>query len=155
MHKVFLALGSNLGDKSKNINEALERLRDEGIKILKVSSIIETEPYGYKDQDNFLNAVCLVETDLSPHELLDILLKIEKEMGRVRTIRWGPRIIDLDIIFYDDLIISDDRLIIPHPDAHNRIFVMGPLSEIAPDFVHPILNKTVKEIYLELTKGYV
>lgn len=155
MHKVFIALGSNLGDKNKNIDEALKRLKDNGIKILKLSSIIETEPYGYKDQDKFLNAVCLIETELAPHELLNMLLQIEREMGRVRTIKWGPRVIDLDIIFYDDLIINDENLIIPHPDAHNRIFVMGPLSEIAPDFVHPVLNKTVKEIYLELTKSYI
>lgn len=155
MHKVFIALGSNLGDKKDNINEAIKRINDKGIKILKVSSIIETEPYGYKDQDKFLNAVCLVETDLSPHELLNVLLEIEREMGRVRTIKWGPRVIDLDIIFYDDLIINEANLIIPHPDAHNRTFVMGPLSEIEPDFIHPVLNKTVKEIYLELTKSYI
>lgn len=153
MHKAFIGLGSNLGDKRKNIAIALKRLKDRGIKIIKISSLIETEPYGYKEQDKFLNAVCLVETNCSPHKLLKILLKIEKEMGRVRNIKWGPRIIDLDIIFYDNIILKDEDLVIPHSDAHNRIFVMGPLSEIAPDFVHPVLKKTVKEIYLELTKS--
>ncbi len=153
MHKAFIGLGSNLGDKRKNIAIALKRLKDRGIKIIKISSLIETEPYGYKEQDKFLNAVCLVETNYSPHKLLKILLNIEEEMGRVRDIKWGPRIIDLDIIFYDNLILKDESLVIPHYDAHNRIFVMGPLSEIAPDFVHPVLKKTVKEIYLELTKG--
>ncbi|MFN3699409.1 MAG: 2-amino-4-hydroxy-6-hydroxymethyldihydropteridine diphosphokinase [Dictyoglomus sp.] len=155
MHKVFIGLGSNLGDKRRNINTALEKLREKGISILKISSIIETEPYGYKEQDKFLNAVCLVETDFSPHQLLKVLLDIEREMGRVRTIKWGPRIIDLDIIFYDDLIIQEENLVIPHPDAHNRIFVMGPLLEIAPDFVHPVLKKTIKEIYIELTKSNI
>lgn len=155
MHKVFIGLGSNLGDKRRNINTALEKLREKGISILKISSIIETEPYGYKEQDKFLNAVCLVETDFSPHQLLKVLLDIEREMGRVRTIKWGPRNIDLDIIFYDDLIIQEENLVIPHPDAHNRIFVMGPLLEIAPDFVHPVLKKTIKEIYIELTKSNI
>ncbi|MEN2984529.1 MAG: 2-amino-4-hydroxy-6-hydroxymethyldihydropteridine diphosphokinase [Dictyoglomaceae bacterium] len=152
MHKVFIGIGTNLGDKRKNINEALNRLKDKGLNIIKISSIIETEPYGYKNQDNFLNAVCLIETDLSPFELLDLLLEVEKEMGRVRTIKWGPRIIDLDIIFYDDLIINHEKLIIPHSDAHNRIFVMEPLLEIEPDFLHPILKKTVREIYLDLKR---
>ncbi|MCS7202302.1 MAG: 2-amino-4-hydroxy-6-hydroxymethyldihydropteridine diphosphokinase [Dictyoglomus sp.] len=152
MHKAFIGIGTNLGDKIKNIDEALNRLKDKGLNIIKISSIIETEPYGYKNQDNFLNAVCLIETDLSPFELLDLLLEVEKEMGRVRTIKWGPRIIDLDIIFYDDLIINHEKLIIPHPDAHNRIFVMEPLFEIEPDFLHPIFKKTVREIYLELKR---
>ncbi|MCX7942258.1 MAG: 2-amino-4-hydroxy-6-hydroxymethyldihydropteridine diphosphokinase [Dictyoglomaceae bacterium] len=152
MHKAFIGIGTNLGDKIKNIDEALNRLKDKGLNIIKISSIIETEPYGYKNQDNFLNAVCLIETDLSPFELLDLLLEVEKEMGRVRTIKWGPRIIDLDIIFYDDLIINHEKLIIPHPDAHNRIFVMEPLLEIEPNFLHPILKKTVREIYLDLKR---
>jgi len=97
--------------------------------------------------------VILIETDLDPFDLLNLLLNIEKEMGRERKIRWGPRNIDLDIIFYDDLVINTDNLKIPHPDAHNRTFVMGPLSEIDPDFVHPVLNKKVKDIYLKLIEG--
>jgi len=148
--KAFIALGSNLGDREKNIKEALKRMKDSGIEILKVSSIIETEPYGYKDQDKFLNAVCLIETSLDPRFLLNLLLNIENEMGRVRNVRWGPRNIDLDIIFYEDLIINEEDLKIPHPDAHNRFFVMKPMSEIAPDFVHPVLKKKVKDILNDL-----
>jgi 2-amino-4-hydroxy-6-hydroxymethyldihydropteridine diphosphokinase len=150
MHKAFIALGSNLGDKRKNIEIAIEKIKEKGIKILKVSSIIETEPYGYKDQDSFLNAVCLVETSLDPFSLLRVLLNIEEEMGRKRIFKWGPRNIDLDIIFYDDLVIESEELIIPHPDAHNRTFVMGPISEIEPDFVHPVLKRKVIDIYNDL-----
>jgi len=150
MQKAFIALGSNLGDKRKNIEIAIEKIKEKGIKILKVSSIIETEPYGYKDQDSFLNAVCLVETSLDPFSLLRVLLNIEEEMGRKRIFKWGPRNIDLDIIFYDDLVIESEELIIPHPDAHNRTFVMGPISEIEPDFVHPVLKRKVIDIYNDL-----
>ena len=153
MHKAFIAIGSNLGDRMKNIEIALKKMEDYGLRIIKKSSIIETEPYGFKEQGKFLNGVILIETDLDPFELLNLLLNIEKEMGRERKIRWGPRNIDLDIIFYDDLIINTDNLKIPHPDAHNRTYVMGPLSEIDPDFVHPVLNKKVKDIYLELIEG--
>lgn len=153
MHKAFIAIGSNLGDRMKNIEIALKKMEDYGLRIIKKSSIIETEPYGFKEQGKFLNGVILIETDLDPFELLNLLLNIEKEMGRERKIRWGPRNIDLDIIFYDDLIINTDNLKIPHPDAHNRTFVMGPLSEIDPDFVHPVLNKKVKDIYLKLIEG--
>lgn len=153
MHKVFITIGSNLGDRMKNIEVALKKMEDYGLRIIKKSSIIETEPYGFKEQGKFLNGVILIETDLDPFDLLNLLLNIEKEMGRERKIRWGPRNIDLDIIFYDDLVINTDNLKIPHPDAHNRTFVMGPLSEIDPDFVHPVLNKKVKDIYLKLIEG--
>ncbi|KXG77521.1 Bifunctional folate synthesis protein [Fervidicola ferrireducens] len=152
MPRAFIALGSNLGDRKKNIAEAVERMRRRGIKIIKMSSVIETEPYGYKEQEKFLNAACLVETELSPLELLDVLLDIEKEMGRERKIRWGPRNIDLDLIFYEDRVIREERLEVPHPDAHNRTFVMGPIAEIDPDFVHPVLKKKVGEIYRELVE---
>jgi len=152
MPKAFVALGSNLGDRRKNITEAVEKMKERGINIIKMSSIIETEPYGYKEQGKFLNAVCLVETELSPSELLDALIEIEREMGRERKIRWGPRNIDLDLIFYEDRVIREERLMVPHPDAHNRIFVMGPAAEIDPDFIHPVLKKKLGEICKELVK---
>ncbi|MFO7152121.1 MAG: 2-amino-4-hydroxy-6-hydroxymethyldihydropteridine diphosphokinase [Bacillota bacterium] len=152
MPKAFVALGSNLGDRRKNITEAVEKMKERGINIIKMSSIIETEPYGYKEQGKFLNAVCLVETELSPSELLDALIEIEREMGRERKIRWGPRNIDLDLIFYEDRVIREERLMVPHPDAHNRIFVMGPAAEIDPDFIHPVLKKKIGEICKELVK---
>jgi 2-amino-4-hydroxy-6-hydroxymethyldihydropteridine diphosphokinase len=153
MARVFIALGSNLGDRRKNILEAVWRMEQrKGIKILKLSSIIETEPYGYKEQNKFLNGACLVETELSPRELLTALLEIEKAMGRERTIHWGPRNIDLDIIFYENFVIDEEELKVPHPDAHNRIFVMGPIAQIAPDYVHPVLKKSVTEIFNELVE---
>nr|WP_236681674.1 2-amino-4-hydroxy-6-hydroxymethyldihydropteridine diphosphokinase [Thermotoga sp. RQ7] len=146
----MIALGSNLGDREMNLKTAIVKMKERGMYIEKLSSFVETEPYGYTDQPKFLNAVCLVETDLSPRTLLNTLLEIEREMGRVRTVKWGPRVIDLDIVFYENLIVNEEGLIIPHPDAHNRLFVLEPLSEIAPDLVHPVLKKTVQELLIEL-----
>lgn len=148
----MIGLGSNLGERDKNIRTALEKMQEKGIELLRVSSVLETEPYGYTNQPKFLNAVCLVETNLTPDQLLDVLLEIEKEMGRVRERKWGPRIIDLDIIFYEDLVLESERLIVPHPDMHNRWFVLAPLAEICPDYVHPKLKKTVRELLQELTR---
>jgi 2-amino-4-hydroxy-6-hydroxymethyldihydropteridine diphosphokinase len=148
--QAIIAFGSNIGNRRENIKNALDKMKNNGLNILKVSTTIETAPYGYKEQDSFLNGACIVETDLFPKELLYKLLSIEQEMGRKRKIHWGPRNIDLDIIFYDDQIINEEDLIIPHPDAHNRSFVMGPVSEIAPFFIHPVYKKTVNEIYKEL-----
>jgi len=150
--RAIIAFGSNMGNRRENIQKALEKMEHIGLNLIKTSTIIETEPYGYLDQDSFLNGACIVDTVFSPKELLYQLLAIEQELGRKREIRWGPRIIDLDIIFYEDQIIREKDLIIPHPDAHNRTFVMGPISEIAPFFVHPIYKKTVREIYHELIK---
>lgn len=152
MAKAVIGLGSNLGERDKNIRTALEKMQEKGIELLRVSSVLETEPYGYTNQPKFLNAVCLVETNLTPDQLLDVLLEIEKEMGRVRERKWGPRIIDLDIIFYEDLVLESERLIVPHPDMHNRWFVLAPLAEICPDYVHPKLKKTVRELLQELTR---
>ena len=152
MSQAIIAFGSNLGDRKKNIMNAIKKMKESGLEPIKISTIIETKPHGYSEQNSFLNGACSVDTTLSPKKLLYELLSIEREMGRKRSIRWGPRNIDLDIIFYGDRIIHYSDLTIRHRDAHNRTFVMGPVSEIAPSFIHPVLGKTVHEIYKELTQ---
>ena len=150
MHKVFIGIGTNLGDRSKNIEGALKNLESNGLKIVKKSPVYETEPYGLADQPRFLNCAVEANTTLSPQELLMRLLKIEKEMGRERKIPQGPRIIDLDILFYGNLVINEESLIIPHPDLQNRFFVLKPLSDIAPDLLHPVFKKTIKQMLKDL-----
>jgi len=121
-------------------------MKENQIDIIKKSPVYMTKPYGYENQPPFLNCVVQGETELTAEELLNTLLMIEKEIGRVRRIHWGPRIIDLDIIFFDSVIIDKPNLKIPHPDIKNREFVLKPLADIAPDFIHPVLHKTVKEL---------
>ncbi|MDI3508134.1 MAG: 2-amino-4-hydroxy-6-hydroxymethyldihydropteridine diphosphokinase [Clostridiales bacterium] len=150
VNRVYLALGSNIGDRDRYIREAIDMLNGhEAIKIVKVSSTYNTAPVGYTDQVDFLNAAVAIDTTLSPRELLAACLDIEQRLGRVRTIRWGPRTIDIDIIFYDDLIIDDGILTVPHPRMHERGFVLRPLYDIAPNAVHPIYKKTVEQMYDE------
>ncbi|NFP91327.1 2-amino-4-hydroxy-6-hydroxymethyldihydropteridine diphosphokinase [Clostridium sporogenes] len=150
MHTAYVAFGSNIGEKESYIKRALEKIEKRGIKIIKVSPIYETEPYGVLDQDSFLNGVVKIETNLTPENLIEVLLDIEKQLDRVRERRWGPRTIDLDIIFYDDLIINEKDLIIPHKDMENREFVLKPLCDIDENFIHPVLKKSVKQLYDEL-----
>lgn len=134
MATAYIALGSNLGDKKANLTTALFYLvREPRIILEKLSSFMETKPYGVTDQPDFLNGCCRIWTDLSPRQLLTALQAIEKKMGRVRTRRWGERNIDLDILLYDDITVNEPDLTIPHPDMKNRDFVMKPLQEIAPD----------------------
>ncbi len=135
MSVVYLGLGSNLGDRDKNIRSALERLASCGVNILQLSEIIETYPVGGPPQDLFLNAVAKADTVLSPQDLLRSCLKIEDDLGRIRTVSNGPRTIDIDILLYDHCSINTPELVIPHPRMKERDFVMGPLREIAPDFV--------------------
>ncbi len=150
---VYLSVGSNMGNREEHIENAIEMLRDDfGIRKVKESVLIDNEPYGYTDQPNFLNGAVSLETIYSPWELLDVLHKIEKEGHRVRDIRWGPRTIDLDIVFYGEEIINDDDLVIPHRDMHRRRFVLEPLSELAPWAVHPVFHKTVYEMLQQLTE---
>ncbi|MCX8033876.1 MAG: 2-amino-4-hydroxy-6-hydroxymethyldihydropteridine diphosphokinase [Thermodesulfovibrio sp.] len=146
MSRVYLLLGSNLGDRAKNIEIAISELKNCGLTISRRSSFYNTSPWGYKEQPEFLNIAIECFTSLSPFALLEEIKKIEKKMGRKDTIRYGPRIIDIDIIFYNNLILKTDKLIIPHPLMHKRDFVLKPLCEIAPDFVHPDLKLSVKEL---------
>lgn len=150
MAVVFLGIGSNLGRRKENCLKALEILKKKGLTLLASSSIIETEPWGVEDQPPFVNMVVKAETKLSPLQLLKTVKEIEKEMGRRETYRWGPRVIDIDILFYDSQVVDLPELKIPHPYIQDREFVLRPLSEIAPDLVHPILKKPIKVLLDEL-----
>ena len=150
-HEVYISLGSNIGDKNKYITDAIRKLGNiKGCKVDKVSRLITTKPYGYVNQDDFLNCVLKLNTILSPYELLSCIQKIESEAKRERNIHWGPRTLDLDILFYDSEIIDNEYLHVPHIDMHNREFVLKPLSEIAPFVRHPVFNKTTKQLLKEI-----
>ncbi len=152
-HFVGIALGSNLGNRDAYLRQALEGLLD-WVEIEAVSSFYETEPVGYLDQPRFLNAVCLGTTDLAPDDLLHRMKALEERMGRTPGPRWGPRIIDLDLLFYDDLVVEGETLTLPHPHLHERAFVLVPLAEIAPRWVHPRLGKTAASLAARvLTSG--
>lgn len=146
MNTVHIGLGSNLGGREANCRAALVLLEERGARVLKVSSMHETEPWGVAGQPAFINAAAEVETPLEPEEFLMLINGIEKEMGRVKTVRWGPRVIDMDILLWGDLILEEPGLKVPHPGMHERSFVLGPLVEVAPGAVHPVLKKTVKEL---------
>ena len=145
----YIGLGSNLGDRRTVIARAVDRLRPR-----RVSSVVETEPWGVTDQPRFLNAVAEIETDLAPAALLDRLLDLERELGRVRTERWGPRILDLDLLLYGERRESSPSLTIPHPRLHERLFVLEGLAELCPDLRVPGPDRTVREL-LEACRGTV
>lgn len=151
-HKVYLSLGSNIGDRRASLKEAIKLLNEDGVNVGKVSSVYETDPVGYLDQDAFLNIACSAETDHSPESLLAALKGIENRMGRQKTVRFGPRNIDIDIIYYDDVTMSTKDLIIPHVRMHERAFVLVPLCEIAGDFMDPVRKKTVKELLGDISR---
>lgn len=150
-HTAYIALGSNMGDKQEYINNAIESLNNaKGCIVQSVSDMIVTPPYGDVEQDDFLNGVLCLKTYLSSQRLLELLHDIENSANRKRLIHWGPRTLDLDIIFYDNEIIDSQDLHIPHIDMQNRKFVLEPLCQIAPYFRHPILNKTVEQLLKSL-----
>ena len=144
-HTTYLSLGSNLGDRARNLGNAIAFLAPK-LQPIQQSSIYETEPWGYSDQPAFFNQVIKAGTDLAPFDLLAFLKEIEIKMGRQETFRFGPRLIDLDILFYDDLTLDSPSLIIPHLRISERAFVLFPLAEIAPDLIHPLLKKTIQEL---------
>ena len=151
MSKVFVGVGSNLGDREFLIRKAVESMRDlPRTLVVRVSSLYDTDPVGEVDQPAFLNAAVWLETTLEPRELLWQLLLIEKRMGRVRSQRWGPRPIDLDLLFYGEESVDEPDLTIPHPEAHRRAFVLLPLLELDPDFVHPATGETIRKMIKRL-----
>lgn len=153
MANVYLGLGSNLGDRKENLEKSIEALDNfEEIEVTNRSSILETEPYGKTDQPEFMNMCVEINTRMSPLSLLETVLGIEHSLGRVREEVWGPRIIDIDILLYEDLELELDDLSIPHKEMHLRSFVLEPLAEIAPSVKHPTLDKLVIELKEELQR---
>ncbi len=150
-HRVFLGIGSNLGDKEGYLDFSIDQLNAEAdTKVLKIAEYIQTEPYGNVDQDDFLNSALEIHTLKSPRELLEFIHKIEHDAGRKRLIHWGPRTLDVDILFYDDLVIQEDDLQIPHIEIEKRDFVLTPMANIAPYYRHPVCGKTMRQLLEDL-----
>jgi 2-amino-4-hydroxy-6-hydroxymethyldihydropteridine diphosphokinase len=148
----YISLGSNIGDREEHLREAQRRLAELG-RVLSVSSYYETEPVEFTDQPWFLNAALALETTETPQQLMSSILRIEREMGRERRQKKGPRTIDIDILLFGGQIVSSPELTIPHPAMHQRRFVLEPLAEIAPQACHPVLNKTVGDLFAALPEG--
>jgi 2-amino-4-hydroxy-6-hydroxymethyldihydropteridine diphosphokinase len=144
-HIVYLALGSNMGNRLANLKAAINNLTPQ-LTIKNKSSVYDTPPWGFTEQAAFLNQVIVAETYLTPQALLGHLKRLETALGRVPNFQNGPRLIDIDILFFDDLVLNTPLLVIPHPRLHERAFVLAPLAEIAPDLIHPILNKPIHEL---------
>ena len=150
MNKAILGLGTNLGDREKNLFTTLGHITEQVGRVVKISPVYETEPWGFESEDTFLNAVILVETNLKPCSLLGRLLMIEAFMGRLREGKsYSSRIIDIDILFFSDSIINEGDLVVPHPKLHLRRFVLTPLSDIEPELIHPVIKKTISELLAE------
>ena len=152
VHRAWLSVGSNMGDKAGNCLTGIAALTESGrSKVLKASRFYRTSPVDYTDQAWFVNGVVMIQTALSPSDLLDELQAIQRKMGRMKdTVRFGPRVLDLDILLYDDLVIRTDRLTIPHPRMHKRAFVLKPICDINPSVVHPVLDETVVHLLTRL-----
>ena len=150
-----IGLGANLGDKKGQIEKACQNLAGlPETRLIEVSRLFRTRPVGKTDQDWFVNAAALIETDLTPRRLLEQLLKIEQLLGRVRTGKWGPRLIDLDLLFYDQVVVEEEDLLVPHPYLDKRLFVLIPLAELAPDWIHPVLGLSVLEMAERIDDPY-
>lgn len=153
-HRVYVALGSNMGDRKKYLQMGVNAMRRrKEFRLKKVSSWQQTKPYGGVEQEDFLNGVMEIETLLTPRELLEYLHEVEQSADRKREVHWGPRTLDLDILLYDDLVMESEELIIPHVDMQNRDFVLGPMAEIAPWVRHPVLGLTMGQLYARLASG--
>ncbi len=153
-HMACIATGSNIGDRQKYIEDGIAAFEnDSKCRIIKKSDYVRTTPYGDVEQDEFLNGAVLIKTLYTPEELLDKIHETEDDAGRQRTLRWGPRTLDLDIIFYDDVVMNTDTLQIPHIDMQNRDFVLKPMVSLVPYVVHPVFNKTVLQLYEEVCKS--
>jgi 2-amino-4-hydroxy-6-hydroxymethyldihydropteridine diphosphokinase len=150
MAVIYLGIGSNLGDKKAHCRRAVELLRSRGMSVTKESTMVESDPWGLKDQPRFINMAVEAETLMLPFELLNMLKGIEEEMGRTAGVRWGPRLIDIDILLYEGLVLSTDILTIPHQRLHEREFVLAPLAEIAPNVIHPLMSKNISELLREV-----
>ena len=151
MNLSALLLGSNLGERTMHLQSAIENIAQIVGDIIRFSIVYETAPWGNPDQQNFLNQALLIKTELSPYELLEQILEIEKKLGRIRAEKWGPRIIDIDILYYNEDIVYKHDLKIPHPFLQDRRFSLIALNDISPAWVHPLLKKTVKEMLEECT----
>ena len=149
MHKAYLSLGSNIGDRAANIGRAIAELGKRGLRITRKSSLYETEPVEFVDQPWFLNSAIEVKTDLQAAELLNVVLDVEQAMRRERRVPKGPRVIDVDILLFDDDVIHMAELDVPHPRIAQRLFVLIPMNEIAPEAVHPVLKKTMAQLLAE------
>ena len=147
LQTLFLSLGSNLGNREENLNQAIQLIRQNISTNLSISNIYETEPWGNLNQAGFLNLILKIEiSSFTPHEILEKIQKIENELGRIRVEKWGERCIDIDIIYLDDLILDDAQLVIPHPFMQERKFVLVPLADVASDWRHPVLQKTTLQM---------
>ena len=145
--KVYFSLGSNMGMKASNLANAKSLLSKYIGPVISESKLYESEPWGNEDQASFINQCIICETSLSCVDILELTQRIENQLGKNKKGHWGPRFIDIDILFYDDHIIDSNDLVVPHPLLHERNFVLEPLNEIAPDLIHPILKKGIKELY--------